>query len=137
MDWAIRLLSHVAAYPWNRSKGGPMGIIHKIKRRLPIVGAGGSAPTTRPTPSAPSESTASQAAPAEPKAQMVSETEAVRDGSEQSVHDFISELVKSNKIVLFMKGSPLSPSCGFSANAAGIAELLYLGLQFMIPTILK
>jgi len=97
-----------------------LGIIHKIKRRLPIVGAGGSAPTTRPTPSAPPESTASQAAPAEPKTQMVSETEAVRDGSGQSVRDFIEELVKSNNIVLFMKGSPLSPSCGFSANAAGI-----------------
>jgi len=39
---------------------------------------------------------------------------------EQDVQTFIAELVGSNKIVLFMKGNPSSPMCGFSANAAGI-----------------
>ncbi|MCP4805395.1 MAG: Grx4 family monothiol glutaredoxin [Proteobacteria bacterium] len=35
---------------------------------------------------------------------------------------WIDEQVKGHKLVLFMKGSPLSPSCGFSANAAGILK---------------
>jgi monothiol glutaredoxin len=33
---------------------------------------------------------------------------------------FIEETVKGNGIVLFMKGSPTAPQCGFSAGAAGI-----------------
>ena len=32
----------------------------------------------------------------------------------------MDDLVQNNKVVLFMKGSPSSPKCGFSANAAGI-----------------
>jgi monothiol glutaredoxin len=32
----------------------------------------------------------------------------------------IEELVKSNKIVVFMKGSKLMPQCGFSNNAVQI-----------------
>jgi monothiol glutaredoxin len=36
------------------------------------------------------------------------------------VREFIDEFVKGNKVVLFMKGTPDSPMCGFSANAAAI-----------------
>ncbi len=36
--------------------------------------------------------------------------------------EYIEELVKSNAVVLFMKGSPEAPSCGFSATAAGILK---------------
>lgn len=32
----------------------------------------------------------------------------------------IEELVKGSKVFLFMKGSPNFPSCGFSAQVAGI-----------------
>jgi monothiol glutaredoxin len=39
---------------------------------------------------------------------------------DRSPTEVIDELVKANKIVLFMKGSPMSPKCGFSAKAAGI-----------------
>jgi len=39
---------------------------------------------------------------------------------DQSVEEFLQELVASNNVVLFMKGSPVQPLCGFSANAAGI-----------------
>ena len=79
-----------------------MGIVDKIKRSLPIVG-GGEAPRTSTMPPRPTPQPA--AAAAKP---------------EGSVHDFIDGMVKSNKLFLFMKGSPSSPQCGFSANAAGI-----------------
>ena len=81
-----------------------MGIVDKIKRSLPIVG-GGEAPRTStmpPRPAAPPAATAAR--------------------PEGSVHDFIDGMVKSNKLFLFMKGSPSSPQCGFSANAAGILQ---------------
>ena len=47
---------------------------------------------------------------------------------DQDVQTFLTELVGQNKIVLFMKGSPSSPKCGFSANAAGI--LSSYGIDF-------
>ena len=37
-----------------------------------------------------------------------------------SVQDVIKEQVNSNKVVLYMKGSPDFPQCGFSANACNI-----------------
>ena len=33
---------------------------------------------------------------------------------DQTVHKKISELVTGNRVVLFMKGSPEAPQCGFS-----------------------
>ena len=40
----------------------------------------------------------------------------------------IDETVKSNDIVLFMKGSKLFPQCGFSARAVAILD--HLGAEF-------
>ena len=37
-----------------------------------------------------------------------------------SVQEFIKEQVSKNPIVLYMKGSPDFPQCGFSANVVGI-----------------
>lgn len=37
-----------------------------------------------------------------------------------SVQDTIKNQVSSNKVVLYMKGSPDFPQCGFSANAVNI-----------------
>ena len=37
-----------------------------------------------------------------------------------SVHDTIDQQVKSHPVVLYMKGSPDFPQCGFSANAVKI-----------------
>ena len=37
-----------------------------------------------------------------------------------SVHDTIDQQVKGNKIVLYMKGSPDFPQCGFSARAVQV-----------------
>lgn len=37
-----------------------------------------------------------------------------------SIQDTIREQVTSHPVVLYMKGTPLSPQCGFSANAVAI-----------------
>jgi monothiol glutaredoxin len=89
-----------------------MGIRNSIKKRLPIFGSGQSAP----------ERTAATADPAPraaaPQARPEPEPEPAR--ADVPVSEFIEELVKTNKIVLFMKGSPAQPQCGFSANASAI-----------------
>ena len=37
-----------------------------------------------------------------------------------SVQEVIQDQVTNNRVVLYMKGSPDFPQCGFSANAVGI-----------------
>ena len=37
-----------------------------------------------------------------------------------SVQDVIKDQVTKNRVVLYMKGTPDFPQCGFSANAVGI-----------------
>lgn len=44
------------------------------------------------------------------------------------VHNRIEEILTGNKVVLFMKGSPQFPMCGFSARATAI--LNELGTEF-------
>lgn len=41
-----------------------------------------------------------------------------------AVHQRIDEIVKGNDVVLFMKGTPLFPQCGFSSRAIAILEHL-------------
>jgi monothiol glutaredoxin len=41
---------------------------------------------------------------------------------DKPVRTYLEEVVKANKVVLFMKGTPDAPSCGFSASAAGILK---------------
>ena len=43
-------------------------------------------------------------------------------------HQKIDQLLQSNKVVLFMKGNPQFPQCGFSARA--IAILKELNVQY-------
>ncbi|WP_137938160.1 Grx4 family monothiol glutaredoxin [Chitinivorax sp. B] len=38
------------------------------------------------------------------------------------IHAVIQEQVSNNSVVLYMKGTPTFPQCGFSANAAGILK---------------
>ena len=45
------------------------------------------------------------------------------------VHARIGEIVKSADVVLFMKGTPLFPQCGFSSRAIAILEHLGVGYQ--------
>ena len=41
----------------------------------------------------------------------------------------IAELVQTNDVVLFMKGSPLFPQCGFSSRAVAILDHLGVAYQ--------
>jgi monothiol glutaredoxin len=41
-------------------------------------------------------------------------------GSAMAIQDDIKDQVTRNKVVLYMKGSPDFPQCGFSANACNI-----------------
>jgi monothiol glutaredoxin len=47
----------------------------------------------------------------------------------------IEEIVKNDDIVLFMKGTPLFPQCGFSSRA--IAILDHLGVAFATVDVLQ
>ena len=51
------------------------------------------------------------------------------------VHQTIDNEVKSNDVLLFMKGTPVFPQCGFSAAAVGI--LSNLGVKFKAIDVLK
>ena len=47
----------------------------------------------------------------------------------------IEQTVKANDVVLFMKGSPLFPQCGFSSRA--IAILDHLGVSYESVDVLQ
>jgi monothiol glutaredoxin len=47
----------------------------------------------------------------------------------------IDEIVTSNDVVLFMKGSALFPQCGFSSRAVAILD--HLGVQFETVDVLQ
>jgi len=49
--------------------------------------------------------------------------------------DRIDMLVKSNDVVLFMKGSALFPQCGFSSRAVAILD--HLGVRFETVDVLQ
>ena len=51
------------------------------------------------------------------------------------VHKRIDDEVKSNPVVLFMKGTPVFPQCGFSAAVVQI--LSHLGVKFKAIDVLK
>lgn len=91
-----------------------MSIISRIKRHLPMAGQG--MPSTPSTPSS------------RPPSSMYEEDDAESPRGQAPVSEFIDDLVKKNQIVIFMKGSPQSPMCGFSARASSI--LLSYGKPF-------
>jgi monothiol glutaredoxin len=47
----------------------------------------------------------------------------------------IGDIVKANEVVLFMKGTPLFPQCGFSSRAVSILE--HLGVPFESVDVLQ
>jgi monothiol glutaredoxin len=48
--------------------------------------------------------------------------------TDTAANERIDEIVKANDIVLFMKGTPLFPQCGFSSRAISILD--HLGVPF-------
>jgi len=50
------------------------------------------------------------------------------------IHDFIENAIKENKVMLFMKGTPEEPRCGFSLRTSG--ALNALGVQYAALDIL-
>jgi monothiol glutaredoxin len=55
--------------------------------------------------------------------------------SESSVHDQIKETVEGNDVVLFMKGTPVFPQCGFSAMVVQV--LSHMGVKFSGVNVLE
>ena len=52
-----------------------------------------------------------------------------------TTHARIADLVKTNNVVLFMKGTPLYPQCGFSSKAISILD--HLGVQYETVDVLQ
>ena len=50
------------------------------------------------------------------------------------IRDFLQESIDENRVMLFMKGTPNAPACGFSARTAG--ALNALGVQYAALDIL-
>jgi monothiol glutaredoxin len=48
----------------------------------------------------------------------------VSDETQNPLRDAIEEAIKSNPVILFMKGTPEQPMCGFSARTAGALQTL-------------
>ena len=51
------------------------------------------------------------------------------------IHDFIAKAIADNPVVLFMKGVPDSPQCGFSAICVQILD--HLGVDFVGVNVLQ
>ena len=51
------------------------------------------------------------------------------------VHDFIAKTVEDHPVVLFMKGVPEAPQCGFSAQVVQILD--HLGADFVGVNVLQ
>ena len=52
-----------------------------------------------------------------------------------AIHDWIDSQVKSNDVVLFMKGTPTFPQCGFSGQVVQILD--YLGVPYAGVNVLE
>ncbi len=97
-----------------------MGLIDRLKRRLPIIGTGA------PPPGPPAR------APMRPPTRREEEEEdapPVSARGSKPVAAYLEEVIHAHPVVLFMKGTPLSPQCGFSATASGILLEHHRGLH--------
>jgi monothiol glutaredoxin len=57
------------------------------------------------------------------------------DTAANPVHDFIGKTVAENPVVLFMKGVPEQPQCGFSALVVQVLD--HLGVDFVGVNVLQ
>jgi monothiol glutaredoxin len=86
-----------------------MGLIDRVRRRL---GLSARTALTPPSPVARPRVHVPLAAPSAP------EPRSPRGDAEPGA--WIAQVVREHPVVLFMKGSPDSPSCGFSASASSM-----------------
>ena len=82
-----------------------MGLLSRLGKKLRILPGDPPPRPSMPRASAPEPEEEEPASPRAPG---------------QSVDDFIRAAVSGHPVVLFMKGNPAAPRCGFSASAAGI-----------------
>ncbi len=54
-----------------------------------------------------------------------------------SAQDVIKDQVTKNRVVLYMKGSPDFPQCGFSANVVGILRACGVGSDLYTVNVLE
>ncbi len=47
-----------------------------------------------------------------------------RTGESNPIRDAIAEAIEEHKVILFMKGTPEAPACGFSARTVAVLEAL-------------
>ena len=47
---------------------------------------------------------------------------------DQNTKDKIQEIIDNNEVLLFMKGTPVMPQCGFSAAVVGV--LSHMGIKY-------
>ena len=99
-----------------------MGIIKRIKNRLPIVGGNKRQADSR-RPSASYRSRASDSPAPEPP------PPPPPPRSAEEIHAEIDADVKAHKVVLFMKGTPSAPQCGFSAAVADILQRMNVDFE--------
>jgi monothiol glutaredoxin len=59
----------------------------------------------------------------------------VTDTTTDPIHDFIAKTLETNDVVLFMKGTPDAPQCGFSAVTVQILD--HLGADFVGVNVLQ
>ena len=55
--------------------------------------------------------------------------------TDTTTHARIAEIVNGNDVVLFMKGTPLFPQCGFSSRAVAILERV--GVEYATVDVLQ
>ena len=94
-----------------------MGILKRIKNRLPIVGGAGGRPSPRPA-----AAYDAQAKTTEPVVPQEPPPPPPPPKSAEEVRAEIDADIKAHKVLLFMKGTPAAPQCGFSAAVADILQ---------------
>ncbi len=57
------------------------------------------------------------------------------DPTSNPAHDAINAAVKANDVMLFMKGTPTFPQCGFSSVVVQILD--YLGVEYASTNVLE
>lgn len=55
--------------------------------------------------------------------------------SENSAHELITKTVGENDVVLYMKGTPTFPQCGFSSTVVQVFD--YLGVDYAAVNVLE